>query len=244
MAHRSEHSLDRPLSVPRVDMVLVGTEAPTEWTATQGLSAVALSATGETQTVDAGGPFADVALRFADHIGAIARMRGDPWHTFQKRHLAALKNDSQLRVNGIRTFVETVCGVWESEPLRHSERDAQGQFTTHQCDLLSQMSGFNLHLMRRMLGERGDYPSPDRASDILAAFSRIDEPWARKIIAAQSAFDGFVDAYHDMATALQGGTAPQSWTVEAFHARLEELAMALPLQSIREAVWSYLSSRP
>jgi len=242
-AYRSEHGSDRPLSVPRVDIVLVGTTAPVDSDTTQGLSAVALSATAGAQNVDAGRPFADVALRFADHIGAIARMRGDPWRTFLKRHLASLHDDSHLRVDGIRAFVETVCAAWENGPLCRGERDAQGQFTAHQCDLLSQLSGFNLHLMRRILGERGNYPSPDRASDILAAFSRIDEPWARSILAAQPAFDGFVDAYHDMAGTLQGSAAPQSWTSEAFHARLEELAMSLPLQPIREAVWSYLSSR-
>lgn len=242
-AYRAAHVSDRPLSVPRVDLVLVGTTAQSGSDAAQGLSAAALSATAEAQTVDAGRPFADVALRFADHIGAIARMRGDPWRSFLQRHLAAQHDDPPLRVDGIRAFVETVCAAWEEEPLRGGERDAQGQFTAHQCDLLSQVSGFNLHLMRRMLGERGSYPSPDRASDILAAFSRIDEPWARPILAAQPAFDGLVDAYHDMVGTLQTDTAAQACPAEAFHARLEELAMSLPLQPIREAVWSYLGSR-
>lgn len=242
-AYRSEQTLERPLSVPRVDIVLLATGSPTDLSATQGLSAVALSACAQAQTIDVARPLGDVALRFADHIGAIARMRGEPWHSFLKRHLSALSNDSGLRVHGIRAFVEAVCAVWESGPLRSSERDADGQFTAHQCDLLSQVSGFNLHLMRRVLGEIGRYPSPDRASDILAAFSGIDEPWARQILAAQPAFDGFVGAYHEMAATLQERAASPRWTSEAFHTRLEEMALALPLQPVREAVWSYLSSR-
>jgi hypothetical protein len=233
-------------AAPQIDVVVIGAEEPVHSAPGKSLSAGAMSAgisPGQAHEPAAPRLFDDVAVRFADHIGAIAAMRADRWRTFYQRHLSTVKSSAERRLEDIRAYVSAVSDAWDSQPLHELEREADGSFTRHQLDLLGHMENYPVNLMRRMLAELARYPCPDRVTDVRTAFAALTDPWAQLITAAMPPFDALSAGYEALVTEVHRSDGQAPLSAQAYHDRLDALATALPRQAIQEAAWSYLKAR-
>jgi hypothetical protein len=183
--------------------------------------------------------FPDAVDRFADHIGSIARMKGDPWRSFFERYLAVGRREAEEQRAALNSYVTAITEAWTRQPLHALSRAADGSFTPAQLDLLGRAENYPVNLMRRVLATLGKYPIPDRASDIKVAFAKLAHPWAQRIIAALPAFAALGEEYESMVVSCKRpeGKLP---TREEFHERINTVAGKLPFNTVQEAVWEYL----
>lgn len=232
------------VTVPQVDIVVVGAEQARLARDRAGVSAGGLSA-GQPPGGRAAGraarrTFDDVAIRFADHVGCIAQLKGEPWRGFFDRYLAAVQRDAAARRDDIRAYVGAVGQAWAQQPLHPLERAADGSFTARQLDLLGHAENYPINLMRRMLAERACYPRPDRVADIVAAFDALAAPWAQRLREASQPFRRMNDAYEALVAECRHPVQPLP--AADYHARLAALAESLPFAAVQEATWDYLEA--
>lgn len=234
--------LGEHMVAPKVDIVVVGAEELVAAAPTAGLSGVSPSAAAvAAAAAPAARLFDDVAMRFADHIGALAALRAEPWRGFLQRHLSGVQSTRERRLDDIRSYVSGVTEAWAGQPMHPLERAPDGNLQRHQLDLLSHAENYPVNLMRRMLAELGRYPQPDRVEDIRGVFAALDDRWARSMQAALPPFDALARGYDALAArARQAGT---DLGAEEFNSTLTALAAALPFAAVQEAVWDYLKSR-
>jgi hypothetical protein len=184
--------------------------------------------------------FADTAERFGDHIGCLARLKGQPWREFFQRYLSGERRPLPQQRESINAYVATVSGAWEQQPLHALSRGAGKVFTVRQLDLLAQAENYPVNLMRRILAAMDRYPAPDRIQDVRSSFAKVPDAWARKIIAALPPFVALSDQYEALVAACrQPDGRPTS---DQFHERIELAATQLPFAAIQEAVWEYLET--
>jgi hypothetical protein len=224
------------LLIPRVDTITVGTES--QHLVTRDNLVTGSMPITQMQTVRE--VFASTSLRFFDHIGSLAKARGEPWRTFHSSYLSQVSRKRRVRRGEIRTYAETFADTWRQEPLHSLNHDPDGDIGDSQLKLMSFAESFPLHLMRQILAERGHYPSPDRASDVRAAFARLSGRWAANLRSRLDPFLRIGEDYTKIVDSCRSSTLRIS--AGEYNSRLAELFGALPFAEVEDAVSGYLSS--
>lgn len=225
---------------PRFDVITIGAESMSLVSVVKGVSASPVSGgvlKKENRTSDT---FMETAVLFADHIGSIANLKGDPWRAFLNRYLLSVDKSQFDQGQAIKSYVGRMTTEWTQQPLHQLNMDPNGGITAQQLDLLSKSENYPVNLMRRILGDLGRYPCPDRASDVRAEFSMLAEPWAKSLLAQFEPFFSIEEKYEEIVAACQGTETPLS--VDDYHQQLRSLFVALPFVEIQNIIWEYLGS--
>jgi hypothetical protein len=184
--------------------------------------------------------FMETAVLFTDHIGAIAKLKGDPWRAFLDRYLSPVDKSKFDQREALKTYVGRMTAAWTQQPLHQLNMDPNGGIPPEQLDLLSKSENYPINLMRRILGALDRYPSPDRASDVRAAFAALEEPWAKKLLVQFEPFFAIESKYEDLVATYQGLENPPIPTT--YHEQLKSLFIGLPFVEIQNIIWDYVGS--
>lgn len=234
---------------PRVDLITIGVESPLLVTGihpgSSGDGALAGTAFTEVSNADLteqppAQMFAETVVRFSDHIGALAHLKGGTWARFLERYLSSPDGSPEKRRAAIKTYLSAVMSAWEEQPL-HALNFEDGDFTQRQLDLISQAENFPTHLMRRILGELGRYPRPDRTADVHRAFAELTQPWAKQLLADSAPFLALDAQYEQLIADCR--RAANAVSAAEYQDRVRGLVDSLPFSRIQEATWQYLESR-
>jgi hypothetical protein len=225
---------------PRFDVITIGAESISLVTLDKGISASAVSGGVLKKKNRTSDTFMETAVLFADHIGSIANLKGDPWRAFLDRYLSPVDKSKFDQRQALKSYVGRMTTEWSQQPLHQLNMDPKGGITAQQLDLLSKSENYPINLMRRILGVSGRYPSPDRASDVRAAFSMLAEPWAQTLLAQFEPFFSIEEKYEGIVAACQGTETPLS--VDDYHEQLRSLFVALPFVEIQNIIWEYVGS--
>lgn len=221
--------------VPKVDRIIVGTES--QHLVTRDNLVTGSMPITQMQTIRE--VFDATSLRFFDHIGSLAKTKGEPWRTFHASYLTQVSRDRPTRRDEIRAYVTSFADTWRQQPLRSLILDPSGDIDRSQLDAMGFAENFPTHLMRQVLAERGPYPSPDRASDVHTSFMRLSEGWAENLVRRLDPFLRIGDEYASIVDACIRNSPRIS--VDEYNGRLIKLFRDLPFADIEEAVWEYLS---
>lgn len=233
---------------PRIDVITIGVESESLVVTEKGSSSQGTVAADKVAGVSGGDLndqpiatiFSETLVRFADHIGSLAHLKGDPWKEFHRRYLAANAGTRPYRREAIKSYVSTVTTAWDQQPLHPLGADADGQFTEQQLDLIGQAENYPVNLMRRILGEFERYPQPDRIPDVRNAFAKIDAPWSKRLLAHAEPFFAISAEYEKLVAGCRDpGQKPSA---QHYHDRIRALFNDLPFSPIQETVWEYLES--
>jgi hypothetical protein len=112
--------------------------------------------------------------------------------------------------------------------------------TQHQLDTISKAENYPTNLMRRILADLECYPSPDRKSDILNAFSKLNEPWAHLMLNQFQHFLSIDLSYQEMVDSCRLSKNPLSQG--EYYGQIRCLYESLPFTEIQEILWIYLQS--
>jgi len=224
---------------PRADVITIGAESMANVSKHQSIS-TSLPTIGVAKKGRVTDMFVETSLRFADHIGAIASLKGDPWQTFLDRYLSTVDRYQAGRRDMTRQYVERMTTQWAQQPLHRLNFDTDGSFTTKQLDLLGKSENYPVNLMRRILGDLGRYPSPDRTSDVRASFLALEEPWSKDLLAHFGPFFSLSERYEEIVVACRG---PQSSLNQAgYNEQVCSLFIDLPFAEIQNSFWKYLGN--
>lgn len=225
---------------PRVDVITIGAESLTLAKKNKGLSGSNVSSGVAKSKKPVSDVFKETAVLFADHIGSIAELKGNPWQAFFEKHLAAVDGSRTGRREAIKGYVERMTAEWARQPLHRLNVGPDGGFTAEQLDLLSKSENYPVNLMRRILGDLGRYPRPDRASDVREAFSRLEEPWSKALLEQFAPFFLLDERYEEVVAACKRPDNPLS--AADYHERLRSLFVDLPFAGIQNGIWEYIGS--
>ena len=226
--------------VPRVDVIPIGAESLTLVNNDKGVSSSRVSGgiLGKRDRVS--DVFVETAVRFADHIGSIANLRGDPWQTFLERHLSSVDGSRRGRREETKRYVGRMTRAWAQQPLHQLDGGPDGRFTPEQLDLISKSENYPVNLMRRILGDLGRYPCPDQASDVREAFSTLEEPWSKTLLAQFEPFFALDEQYEGIVAACKrpGTPLPEADYFE----QVRSLFVDLPFVEIQNNIREYVGS--
>ena len=223
---------------PWFDVITIGAESMSLVTVAKGISASAVSGgvlKKQNRTSDV---FMETAVLFADHIGSIANLKGDPWRAFLDRYLSSVDKTKFDQRQALKNYVGRMTTEWTQQPLHKLNMDPNGGITAEQLDLLSKSENYPINLMRRVLGDLGLYPSPDRASDVRAAFSRLEEPWAKSLLVQFEPFFLIEQKYEEIVAACQ--VTETRLSVDDYHEQVRSLFVALPFVEIQNIIREYV----
>jgi hypothetical protein len=224
--------------IPKVDMIIVGAESQRLVTLTPTLTPSRYGPSSEMQTVR--DVFAATGLRFFDHIGSLAAIKGEPWRKFHSTYLSQISRDRQTRVNDIRAYLTSFLDTWKQEPLRSLGLDPSRNANQRELDLMGAAESFPIHLMRRILAEYGSYPSPDRGCDIHSSFANLSTQWSKNLLEAIDPFLHIGEEYAEIVSSCR--RKPSLMTAREYNSRLVKLFGGLPfaraiLRSLTEVMW-------
>lgn len=225
---------------PRVDVITIGAESLARVSSDNGVSAPPVSVEAPRNKDRVSDVFVDTAVLFADHIGSIANLKGDPWRTFLDRYLASVDGSRPGRREATKRYVERMTTEWSQQPLHPLNVGPDGQFTAQQLDLISKTENYPLNLMRRILGDLGCYPRPDRASDVREKFSTLEEPWLKTLIAQFEPFFSLDKQYEEIiATCKRSG---DHLSAADYYEQVRSMFVDLPFVEIQNSIWQYVGS--
>lgn len=229
-----ERSAQGRYLLPKVDVIVTGVESERLVTRENLVSgSVPITSMQTVREL-----FAATSLRFYDHIGALATVQGDPWRTFHETYLADGQRTQKTRRTMIQDYVTSFTRTWLGQPLWQVASDLERPLEADELEAMGFAENFPYHLMRQILAERGEYPVPDRAEDVAAAFGRISKRWAVKLRAALAPFLRIGPTYDALVRDCHR-IMPRE-----YHERLVTLFDALPFTEVREITWNYLSGNP
>lgn len=230
---------NRRFIAPRVDIIPIGAESMSSFNLGKTISGTLSLETmkKEAQTTDV---FVETAVLFADHIGSIASLKGDPWQSFFDRYLSTVDGSQLDRHKSIRSYVEKMTTEWIQQPFHYLNLSVDNQFTARHLDIISKSENYPVNLMRRILGNLGRYPHPDRASDIQEAFSNLEYPWAKELMRQFERFFLLNKQYEELVAACRRASAPLS--AEEYYEQLRVLFVALPFAEVQNIVWEYVGA--
>src|SRR6185503_3672088 len=232
---RTEHKF----ITPRFNVITIDTESMSLVNTGKSVSASAVSG-GIKKKDRVADVFMETAVLFADHIGAIAKLKGDPWRAFLERYLSPVDKSKFNQREALKTYVGRMTTEWTQQPLHQLNMNANSGISPEQLDLLSKSENYPVNLMRRILGDLGRYPSPDRASDVRAAFSMLEEPWAKSLLVQFEPFFAIEKKYEELVSQYQGLEEPPIDT--PYHEQLKSLFAGLPFVEIQNIIWDYVGS--
>jgi hypothetical protein len=221
---------------PRADVITIGAESMAQVSKHRSIS-TSLPPTHAPKKGPVTDVFVETSLRFADHIGAIASLKGDPWRTFLDRYLSTVDRNREGRREITKQYVERMTTQWAQRPLHRLNFDRDGRFTAKQLDLLGKSENYPINLMRRILGDLGRYPSPDRASDVRASFSALEEPWSKDLLAQFDPFFSLSERYEEIVAACRVPQSPLEQT--GYYEQVRSLFVDLPFAEIQNSFWKY-----
>jgi hypothetical protein len=221
--------------LPNSDVIVVGEE--TQKLVTRKNLVRGSAAIEELQTVRE--IFAAASLRFFNHIGSLATIKGEPWRTFHATYLSDVRHDRQSQRDGIRSYVTAFADQWRQRPLALNKLDQADHLQQRQLDIMGHVENFPIHLMRQILAERGLYPSPDRALEVCASFSSIPDGWAQRLFTLLDPFLLIGQRYESIVRACMDSPPI---TINEYYGNLMGLFDPLSFDDAEEAVWSYLGS--
>jgi hypothetical protein len=226
---------------PKVDIITIGAESTLVVSSeVKGGSGPAVSGVVSKKEDRVSDVFTETAILFADHIGSIANLKGDPWRTFLERYLSSAAASQFNPRDAIKSYVGRMTTEWTQQPLHQLNLGPGGRFTAQQLDLISRSENYPVNLMRRILSDVGRYPRPDRISDVRNAFSTLTEPWAKTLLAQFEPFFLLGEQYEQIVNACQ---RPENPLLEAdYYGQLRSLFTALPFVEIQNTVWEYVGS--
>jgi hypothetical protein len=224
-----------PSLLPKSDVILVGAE--TQQLVTRENLVRGSAPIEELQTVRE--IFAVAGLRFFDHIGSLATVKGEPWRKFHSTYLAGIRHDRNAQRDSIQNYVTSFADQWRQRPLNSNEVDQIGRLQTTPLEVMGHVEGFPIHLMRQILAERGLYPCPDLAPQIRASFARIPDEWAQGLLASIEPFLLIGQRYESIVHACRDSTPI---TANEYYNRLMAIFDPLSFDGVEEAVWNYLAS--
>lgn len=225
---------------PRVDVITIGAESMAFVIRDKGVSASMVSAEVPKNKGRVSDVFVETAVLFADHLGSIADVKGDPWRTFLNRYLASVNGSRHGRREAIKCYVEKMTMEWAQQPLHDLNIGPDGQFTAKQLDLLSKTENYPVNLMRRILGDLGRYPRPDRASDVRKAFSALEELWSETLLVQFEPFFSLDEQYKGIVAACKGHD--DTLSVSDYYEQVRSLFIDLPFAEIQNSIWQFLRS--
>lgn len=223
--------------MPRVDTILIGAESQRLVTREN----LVTGSTPITQMQTVREVFAATSLRFFDHIGALAAVKGEPWRTFHSTYLSQVRRDRKTRRGEIRAYVGSFADTWRQQPLRTLSTDLGRSLDESHLNVMGFAENFPIHLMRQILAERGRYPSPDRAPDVRAEFARMSGRSTDRILKKLRPFSRISEEYDEIVAACRRNTGRIS--ERDYHGRLMTIFEALPFADVEEVVWDHLSSK-
>lgn len=225
---------------PRFDVITIGAESMSLVSVNKGVSASTVSGGVLKKQDRVSEVFMETAVLFADHIGSIANLKGDPWRAFLDRYLSPVDKSKVNQREALKSYVGRMTTEWTQQPLHPLNMDPNGGITAQQLDLLSKSENYPVNLMRRILGDLGRYPCPDRASDVRAAFSMLAEPWAKSLLAHFEPFFLIETKYEEIVASCQGTETPLSNA--NYLEQVRSLFVTLPFVEIQNIIWEYVGS--
>lgn len=226
--------------VPRTDVITIGAESLTLVNKDKGVSASVVSGGIRGKKDRVSDIFVETAILFADHIGSIANLKGDPWRPFLERHLSSVDGSRYDRREATKDYVGRMTMEWTQQPLHQLNVDPDGRFTSEQLDLISKSENYPINLMRRILGDLGRYPCPDQASDVREAFSTLEEPWSKILLSQFEPFFALDEQYEGIVAACRrpGTPLPEA----DYYEQVRSLFVDLPFVEIQNTIWEYVGS--
>ena len=226
---------------PRVDVITIGAESMSMVSVAKSVSAApSVSAGAPRKQQRVSNLFTETAVLFADHIGSIATLKGDPWRVFLDRYLSSIDKTKLNQREAIKSYVGRMTTEWSQQPLHPLNMGADGEFTAQQLDLISKSENYPINLMRRILGDLGRYPRPDRAADVRAACSMLGEPWAQKLLTQFEPFFLIEEKYEALVAACQTSNTPLSKA--DYCEQVRSLFVGLPFVEIQNIIWEYVGN--
>lgn len=229
---------DSRFIAPRIDVITVGAQSTAGVSNGTSLSAESVSVElpdAEHSGVDM---FADSAVRFADHIGSIAKLKGDPWKTFLERYLAQANLSKAARHDSIKHYVERISKEWENQPLHQFNLGPDGQFSAKQLNLISKSENYPINLMRRLLADLDAYPCPDRSNDVLENFSALNTTWSEELLTHFKPFFSLDERYQKLVAACARPEKPLS--AADYYEELRSMFVNLSFPEIQDCIWRFL----
>lgn len=236
LADYAARTNDRHL-IPRVDVVTLGAQSASLARRAESTSAQALSAIRSRDLEVVSDLFLDVAVPFSDHVAAIAADRGSQWQAFLENHLAAARDPHPARREITLAYASNMTGEWDKQPLHDLSLGPDGQLTEYQLDLIAKTENYPTNVMRRILGELGEYPSPDRAADIARAFEAIETRWSRALSEVQQQFRDIDQEYQLIVDSVRASQSPLD--AAGYTDRVRALFLSLPIPRVLEVVHEY-----
>ena len=226
--------------VPRVDVITIGAESLTLVNKDKGVSASRVSGGIRGKKDQVSDIFVETAILFADHVGSIANLKGDPWQPFLERHLSSVDERRHDRREATKNYVGRMTMEWDQQPLHQLNIGQDGRFTSDQLDLISKSENYPVNLMRRILGDLGLYPCPDQASDVREAFSTLEEPWSKTLLTLFEPFFALGEQYEEIVAACKrpGTPLPEA----DYYEQVRSLFVDLPFAEIQSSIWEYMES--
>ena len=226
--------------IPRVDVITIGAESLSLGSVAKAVSTSPVSGAQLKKENRVSDIFMETAILFADHIGSIANLKGDPWRVFLDRYLSRADRKQFDQRAAIKTYVGKMTTEWSQQPLHQLNMDSNGGFTARQLDLISKSENYPINLMRRILGDLGHYPQPDRAADVRAACSMLTEPWAKSLLLQFEPFFLIEEKYEEIVAACQNTASPLSKA--DYHEQVRSLFVGLPFVEIQNIIREYVES--
>jgi hypothetical protein len=221
-------------------VITIGAESLARVSSNNGVSVspVSVEAPGTKNKVS--DVFVDTAVLFADHIGSIAKLKGEPWRTFLDRYLASVDGSRPGGREATKRYVERMTTEWAQQPLHPLNVGPDGQFTAQQLDLISKTENYAVNLMRRILGDLGHYPHPDRAADVREKFSTLKKPWSKSLLVQFEPFFSLDKQYEEIVAACKRPRDPLS--AADYYEQVRTLFIELPFIEIQNSIWQYVGS--
>lgn len=219
---------------PRIDVVVVGAESRQVVAQAESISGGgSISGPGSVTEV-VNDLFVDTATLFADHLQAVAARKGGPWRQFSGRFLGGLTDLNERRQAEIKRYVQEMGRRWAASPLHDLSMNDDGSFTDQQLTLMAKTENYSTNLARRVLGERGVYPSPDTKENVVEAFGALDTEWAPDLRAALQDFDHLASRYEELLSEVR--TESDRPNEDEYRAEVKALFADLPFDEVESIV--------
>lgn len=174
-----------------------------------------------------------VRVRLADHVCALARVKGNPWQEFANTYLKPSAADEALLLDLVKEYSAKSAASW-----REFDWITKGvPLSEAHLKQLGYAEGFAIHFARLILSAQRSYPIPDRRGDVQVALTKLGR-WGEQLSTVLAPFFALSIKYNDLARRIQ---CDEPLMQTEFDRELLSAAADIDFGAVERFTWSYLS---